>query len=162
MIDDHFRIFVEQLREGHVEEVNEVFPPKFLDVQERDLNFRTPVTITGEAYLADDMLVLHFDVNTVATIPCLVCNEPVDVEMKIKGFYHAVPLKEIKGGIYDFSEVLRETILLEVPLLAECNQGKCPQRMTLKKYLKEEDLKNGSDEEGYRPFAGLDFDVQDK
>lgn len=163
MSDDHFKIFVEQLREGQEEEIQEEFPPKFLDVHERDLKFSVPVKIAGQAYLADDMLVIHLDIKTMATIPCLICNEPVNIAIEIKGFYHAVPLKEIKGGIYDFSEILRETILLDTPLLAECNDGQCPQRQTLKKYLKEENiLGNGTDEEGYKPFAGLEFDAQDK
>lgn len=164
MIDDHFRIFVEQLREGQVEEIQEEFSPQFLDVHERDLSFKSPVVISGQAYLADDELVLHFDIHAKATIPCLVCNDPVDVDIAIKGFYHAVPLKEIKTGVYDFKEILRETILLETPLLAECHQGKCPQRKTLEKFFKQGNAlgDNKSDEEGYRPFAGLDFDVQDK
>lgn len=164
MIDDHFRIFVEQLREGQVEEVNEEFSPQFLDVHERDLSFKSPVMISGEAYLAEDMLVLCFDIKTNATLPCLVCNDPVNVDIGIKGFYHAVPLKEIKGGIYDFSEILRETILLETPQLAECHQGKCPQRKNLEKYFKQESSlgTNKSEDEGYRPFAGLDIDVEDK
>jgi hypothetical protein len=56
---------------------------------------------------------------------------------------------------------LREIVLLEVPLLAECRQGKCPQRKTMEKYLS----KNGpgaDESEGYRPFADFDFGSMDK
>lgn len=164
MIDDHFRIYTEQLREGNVEQIDEVLNPEFLDIHERDLAFNAPVKIKGQAYLADDMLVLHFDMETIATLPCVVCNEPVSVEIVIKGFYHAVPLLEVKTGVYDFRDLLRETILLETPLLAECQQGKCPQRQELKQFFKKEDPSGSKneEEEGYRPFADLNFDPQDK
>lgn len=163
MTDDRFRIFVEQLRNGHTEKINETFNPDFLEINERDLAFTRPVTVQGQVYLAEEMLVLHFDIQTVATLPCAICNGPADFEIAIKGFYHAIPLEEIKGAIYDFREILRETILLEVPILIECRQGKCPQRESLQKYFKKEGASgNKEDEEGYRPFAGLDFDFKDK
>ena len=162
MTNDRFRVFVEQLRDGNTEEIEETFAPDFLGINERDLSFTHPVTVRGQVYLADDMLILHLDVNTIATIPCAICNAPADINIAIKGFYHAVSLEEIKGAIYDFREILRETILLEVPILAECHQGKCPQRKSLEKYFKKEGAPGSeADEEGYKPFAGLDFDIKD-
>lgn len=164
MIDDHFRIFVEQLREKPVEQVQEEYSPEFLDVQERDLSFKSPVSLSGQAYLAEEMLVLCFDIKTAAIIPCRICNEPVEVDIVIQGFYHAVPLEEIKSGIYDFKELLRETILIEAPILAECHEGNCPHRIGMEKFLKKDDGlgNNKSEEEGYKPFAGLDFKPQDE
>ena len=163
MTDDLFRIYVEQLRDGNIEEIDEIFSPDFLEISERELSFSKPVTVCGQVYLADDVLILHFDIQTIATIPCAVCNSPADVSIAIKGFYHAVPLEEIKGAVYDFREILRETILLEVPILAECHQGKCPQRKSLEKYFKKEGAPGSKeDDEGYRPFADLDFTIRDK
>lgn len=163
MIDDRFRIFVEQLRDGNTEEIDETFSPDFLEINERDLLFSKPVTVRGQVYLAEEMLILHFNIHTVATMPCAICNGPADIAIAINGFYHAIPLEEIKGAIYDFREILRETILLEVPILTECHQGKCPQRESLEKYFKKEGAPGSKeDEEGYRPFAGLDFDFKDK
>jgi len=152
MTNDRYKIFVEQLRDGHSEALDESFAPEFLDVNERDLKFTDPVAIQGEAYLADDTLVLHVDLKTYATIPCSICNEPVKTPV------------DIKGGIYNFQEILRETILLETPALSECNQGKCPQRKALEQYLKKESSegKGGQAEEGYRPFADFDFDEKKK
>jgi uncharacterized metal-binding protein YceD (DUF177 family) len=163
MTEDAFRVYVEQLRHGVTEEINETFSPDFLEIQEKDLVFSKPVTLKGQVYLADEMLVLHFDIHAVATLACSICNEPADVEIAINGFYHAVPLNEIKGAVYDFREILRETILLEVPISTECHQGKCPQRKSLQKYLKKESAPGTKEEEeGYRPFADLDFDFKDK
>lgn len=162
MIDDRFRIFVEQLRDGTIEEIDETFSPDFLEISEKELAFNKPVKVKGQVYLAEEMLVLHLDIQATATLPCAICNGPADVDIAIKGFYHAIPLSEVKGAIYDFRELLRETILLEVPILAECHQGKCPQRDTLKSYLKKESVPGSKeDEDGYRPFADFDFDTRE-
>lgn len=163
MIDDRFRIFVEQLKQGHKREIDEEFTPDFLEIREKDLSFSKPIAVKGEAYLADNVLVLHLDVHTTAAMRCTICSEPTDVDIAIKGFYHAVPLVEIKGAIYDFREMLREEILLQVPMLAECHQGKCPQRKSLEKFFKKASSPGAKeDEEGYRPFADLDFGSKDK
>lgn len=162
MSDDRFKIFVEQLRDGRIKEVDESFPPDFLEVDEKELAFEQPVMVKGQVYLAEENLVLHFDFAATAKMLCAVCNGPVDVPLEVQGFYHAVPLSEIKGAIYDFSGLLREIVLLEVPLLAECRQGKCPQRKSMEKYLKSKNSSGTDESEGYRPFADFDFGSMDK
>ncbi len=162
-MDERFKIYVEQLRDGHVEKLAETFEPAILEVQDADLSFTEPVEVRGEAYLADDMLVMHVDAHTYGNIPCRICNESVKVKVEFEGFYHAVPLDEVKGGIYNYHTVLRETLLLEVPPLAECHQGKCPQRKTMQKYFKKENAAGEKEvEDGYRPFADLDLDFEQK
>lgn len=156
-MNDRFKIYIEQLRDGHIEAVKEVFSPEFLEVDEKDLKFSDPVNVQGEVYLAEDNLVLHFDVETFAKIPCSICNEPTKEKISIKGSYHAIPLDEVRSGVFNFQEVLREIVLLETPSLAECNQGNCPQRKSIEKYLKK-DHSSGDLDEGYQPFANLDLD----
>lgn len=146
-----FKIYVEQLRNGHSREVNEAFPPDFLEIQEENLSFTDKVTVEGEAYLAGDTLVLHFVIAAHGIIPCSICNEPVKVEISISDFYHAEPLAEIKTGVFNFRDIMREAILLETPVFAEC-EGKCPKRKEIKKYLKQNTKEQ---KEGYRPFADL-------
>jgi uncharacterized metal-binding protein YceD (DUF177 family) len=158
-MDERFKIYIDQLRDGEVENLLEEFSPEFLDVNEPDLKFIDPINLRGEAYLAENMLMLHLDIKTACMIPCSICNESVKVPIEIIGFYHAVPLDEIKGGIFYFQEMLRETILLNTPILAECNQGKCPQRTSLQKYLKPESSSGSREgDDGYHPFADLDLD----
>jgi uncharacterized metal-binding protein YceD (DUF177 family) len=156
-MDDDFKIFVEQLRNGHERKIEEVLDPEFLDIHEKDLSFRKKVYLKGKAYLAEDELILHWDAQTEAEISCSICNEPVSIGIQIQDFYHAEPLSEIKTGIFNFKDLLRETILLEVPPFAECHQGKCPKRKEIKKYLKDPS-KKGLDEERYHPFADLDLE----
>lgn len=153
-MDDAFKILVEQLRDGRMETLSEVFSPDFLDVKEKDLFFVKNVTVDGQAYLADDTLIMHCTITAYAILPCVICNEPVEIEVVVDNFYHAEPLSEIKGDVFNFSTVIRDAILLKTPGLAEC-QGNCPERKNIKKYLKSSEQKDGHIEDGYRPFADL-------
>jgi len=157
-MDDSFKIYVEQLREGHIEKIEESFPPDFLGVHEKDLDYQDPVIVNGEAYLAEDELVINLNVSTQAVLPCVICTEPVKVDVQIQGFYYAMPVAEIKSGIFNFKEMLREIVILESPAFAEC-QGKCPRRNDVAKYFKKElPGEDKSEEEGYHPFSDLKWD----
>lgn len=151
---DAFRIYVDQLRDGKEEILKEELSPEFLEVAEPDLAFKDPVKLEGTVYRADEELILNFNVNTQATLACAICNAPVKVPITVQNFYHAEPLKDIKSGIYNFRDLLRETILLETPQFAECNGGDCPEREKIRKFFK----KSPEEEEPYRPFSDLDWD----
>jgi uncharacterized metal-binding protein YceD (DUF177 family) len=155
---DYFKIYVEQLRDGHVEDLHETLSPEFIDVNENELKFVDPVHLKGEAYLADDDLVLKFNCETLATFACVICGELTKHKVTVHNDYQMVPVDEIKGGVFDFKELLREAIILETPRSAECHEGKCPQRSQMKQYLKDKTAKSsGDDDDGsYRPFADLD------
>ncbi len=155
-MDDVFKIYVEQLRDGHEEKIQEKLAPDFLDLHEPDLAFDQPVELEGVAYLAEHELVFHWNIKTEAVVPCSICNEPVKIPIHIQNFYYSEPVEEIKSGIYNFKDLLRETILLEVPSFVECEGGTCPRRKDYKKYLKEPSSKQ-SEDEGYHPFADLDW-----
>lgn len=153
---DGFKIRVESLKHGIVEKIQEKFTPEFIDVAEDRLKFNDPVLVDGEAYLADTDLVLHLNISTFATLACSICNEPVKVPIDLKAVYILEPLDQIKTGVYSLVDSLREAILLETPSFAECNQGSCPQRKELDKYLKK--FSEEGDPEGYRPFEDLKLD----
>lgn len=157
-MNDEFKIYVDQLRDGEVKAIEEHLPPSFLDIHEDDLAFENEVDVTGEAYLADQELVLHWSIATEAEVACSICNDKVSVPIVIEGAYQSIPLDDIKGAVYDFKDLLREAILLEVPSFVECHEGSCPKRQDFKKYLKQESPEEASGEEGYRPFADLDWD----
>lgn len=153
MRDQAFTVFVEELRHASSKQIDETVPADFLDVKEKDLAFKDPVTMQGEAYIAGDMLVLHLVIVAYGILPCTICNSPVKVEIKLDNLYHAEPLEQVKSGIFDFRNVVREAILLEAPPFAECD-GKCSQRKEIKKYLAKEGKKKSKDD-GYHPFADL-------
>lgn len=153
-MEDIFKIYIDQLRGGKTLHIDSGLPPEIMEIEESDLSFRDEVKVKGEAYLADDALVMHLDLQTTAVMPCAVCNESISLKIAVKGAYHIVPMAEIKGRIYDIRDFVRESILLETPSFTECG-GKCPKRAELKHYIKEEKGQDGTEPEGYRPFADL-------
>lgn len=155
-MDDHFKIFVDQLREGREHNFEDVLSPDFLDIHESDLKFESPIRLEGEAYLADTELVIHWNIQAEAIMSCSICNEPVIVPINIQNFYASEALENITNSIYCFKDLLREAILIEVPAFVECNQGHCVKRKEFNKYLKEPS-NSSEEEEGYHPFADLDW-----
>lgn len=155
-MDDAYRIYVEQLRGGQEKKISEKLPPSFLDVDEPDLAFEKDIEVEGVAYLAEQDLIINWNILAEALIPCSICNEQVPIEIRLENVYHAEPLANIKTGIFNFKDILRESILLEIPPFTECNQGKCPKRKEIKKYLKQANSEFDEDE-GYHPFADLDW-----
>lgn len=155
-MNEAFKIYVDQLRDGHTEQLDEEFSPKLMNVQDEDLKYLKPIKVSGEAYMADGDLVLHLNIETQAVLPCTICNKPVDVDIAIEGVYHTATLEETKSGIYLYDDVVRESILLETPRFAEC-EGSCPQRKEIQKYLRKEGASDDRPppEEGQRPFAHL-------
>ncbi len=153
-MDDRFKIYVEQLRDGHAEQINEVFSPDFLELQDKYLKYAEEVYVSGEAYLAENDLILNLNIKTKAQLPCIICNEPVTVPIDIHSFYHTEPVASMKGSVFNYKKVLREVIILESPPFAECN-GNCPQRKELNKYFAKDKGKEQNPEEGYHPFSDL-------
>lgn len=158
MEDDTFKIYVDQLRDGKEHQIHEKLSPDFLDVHERDLKFEKDVKLDGVAYLAESELILNWTIDAEAVIPCSICNEPVPVKIHLEHAYFSEPLDNIKSGIFNFKELLREMILLEVPPFVECTQGNCPKRKEFKKYLKEPSQDKPDQEDGYQPFADLKWE----
>jgi len=152
MEPDAFKVYIDRLHSGKTQRVEALFSPGFLDVNEESLRFEKPIRVHGEAYIAEEDLVLHFSVTAEALMPCSICNEMTPIEISLPSFYEAVPLDEIKGAIYDFRECLREEILLQIPHTAECHGGSCPKRKEMAPYLKAE---AAEENDGYQPFADL-------
>jgi uncharacterized metal-binding protein YceD (DUF177 family) len=151
---ENLKIYIDRLKGGQTQKFDEVLPSDFLEVDEEDLLFEDPVRLKGEAYLANEHLILHLDIETTAYLPCSICNDSVQTPVIIKNIYLTVPLAEIKGVIFDVAKEARESILLQTPLFTECNEGKCPERESIKKFLKlEEDTDNDI---VHFPFADLD------
>ena len=143
------KIYVEQLKDGQKETFKGKISSDFLP-KEKDLFFEKEVSLSGEAYVAGDHLLIKLAAKAIAFIPCCICNEPTEVSLTLSDFYHAEPLEEI-SSVFDFSELLRTDLLLQLPKFVEC-QGNCPERKNIKKYLKEETAQSSNVN---FPFAGL-------
>lgn len=129
-------IYIDRLKQGQKVKIEETVPSDFLEVHEKELSFPSKVTISGEAYLTSDHVMIHLDIETTTLLPCSICNEPVLFPLAILSHYIAKPLEEIKGAIFNLSEEIRETILLQIPPFTECHNGRCPERKEMEKFLK--------------------------
>lgn len=155
-MEDEFKIHVDRLRHGEMEKIRETVDSGFLEQNDEELAFTSAISFHGEAYLAEQELIVHLDIETKAKLPCSICNELTEASLILKGLYHVVPLHEIKTGVYNLKEFLRETILLEAPHFVECHGGSCPKRKELKRYLKSPGSTKKEEEDGtYHPFSEL-------
>jgi len=154
-MDDTFKIFIDRLQDGEQEVIEEKLNPDFLDIHEADLEFPSPVYLKGEAIMSKGMLILHFSISTEAVLPCSICNKDVKIPIEIKNFYHSEDIANIRSGVFNFTEILRETILLEIPYTTECHGGSCPERQDMAKYFKKNKPAGDEKEATYHPFADL-------
>jgi uncharacterized metal-binding protein YceD (DUF177 family) len=152
-MSDPFIILIDRLKGGHSQKIEGSFSPAFLGLEEPDLRFTSQVMVKGEAYLTDAHLIIHLKASTKATMPCSVCNQMIETDLKVENFYHTEPVEEIRGAKFDYSEALREALLIELPRTVECNQGKCPERASMAAYLRSE---KRADKTTYFPFADID------
>lgn len=149
-MDSCLKIYVDRLREGKKELLDWVLPPDFLHLPEKDeVSFAEDVKIKGEAYLAENEVVLHLDLLGHYEMPCSICNEKSRVLLHLPNFYASEAMDNIKGAIWEVGEILRQAMLLELPSYLECHEGHCPQRKTIEKYFIE------SEEHDTHPFARL-------
>ncbi len=131
---DKLNVYIDRLKSGETHHFAETLAPAFLELEGDELRFIEEILLKGEAYLVDDHLIVHLNVNAPATLPCSICNEPTRVDIDLKNVCLTIPLEEIKGAIHNIGANIRESILLQAPLFAECG-GKCPERDAIKSFL---------------------------
>ena len=153
-MSEPFKIYIDRLRGGNTETIDTVLEPSFLDVQETDLSFSRPVELKADVYLTDEHLIIHLKASTKAIRPCAICNQPTVTDLVVKDFYHTELVQDIPSAIFDFREVLREALLIELPLVVECNGGKCPERQSLGPFMSSKERKENPT---YFPFTDIEI-----
>lgn len=149
-MNDDFTIYIDRLSQEKQETFDLTKNPADFLVCEEALSFVDQVKIKGKAYIAQSHLVIHADIEVNYEIPCNICNQRTVKPLSLSGQYYTISLDTIKGKIFDFGHLIRETILLEVPHFSYCHETHCPEEETIKKYL----TKN--EEKSNYPFADLD------
>lgn len=156
-MNKRFQIFIDRLKDEHKEIIQEVVDSSFLKLEEEELSFPENISISGETYLANEHLVLSLKIYTSAILPCRICNAPVKISIRIEDFYHSEMIENIPSAIFNYSDEIRTAILLKLPQYAECLEGKCPERIHIKQYLKDsQSAKESIKISNYFPFAELD------
>ena len=130
-------IFINNLTCGKTEQIDASINPDFMDLKEKDLKFFSEILVKGTTYITEDRLIINLKIHTKASVPCSICNDFFQIPIKVENFYHTQDLKKITSHIYNFSKILREEVLLEVPIYVECD-GKCSERGNLEKYFSQE------------------------
>jgi uncharacterized metal-binding protein YceD (DUF177 family) len=130
-----FDIQTNHLLRGETQEISGAIDPDFLSVADGGILFGEKVTLKGKAYVVDGNLLIHIDVTTSYQAHCRVCNELCTFPLELQGLYLTEELANISSRGYNFKEALREAILIEIPVYAEC-EGNCPNRDYIKDYLR--------------------------
>lgn len=145
-----FKILIDRLKGGQTQKIDLQEAPAFLGSDEHELKFSSNVIAKGETYLTDEHLIIHLKASTAVQMPCAICNQMIEIPLKVDNFYHTEPIEDIKSAIFDFSDALREALLIELPRTVECNGGKCQGRALMAPYLK------SHKERTHFPFADMD------
>jgi hypothetical protein len=149
---DGFQISLALLEEGEEVITEETISCDFLDVQEEELRFEDTVSVHTIASLVDQHILLKISAKCTALLPCSICNEWTDYPISIENFSVTEELPE-KIKFFDYTNILREVLLLELPQFVECNGGSCPERKNMECYCtKSSDEKKIAE---YFPFEQL-------
>jgi len=133
--NDALKVYIDRLRGGTTERFDLQVDAVELGLVDGQWSFKDSVSIDGQVYLANGELIVQMDLSAGLTMPCKVCNEGTDVEIKLAKLYHVQSVREIPSGVLDLSDLIREQILLEAPQFAECGEGSCPTRAEISKYM---------------------------
>ncbi len=150
-MESPLKIFTEQLRDGKREQIEHVLPPDFLGLSEPDLIFQHPIYLKGEVYATDEDLILQLSAHTEVKMPCSICNDMTFVTLKTEELYHTILLSELESTTFDFTDILREEIVILIPQYVECQQGNCPERKVISKFMKSKVVSP----QNHFPFADL-------
>lgn len=141
-MDNSLIIHTEQLKTGVFHSIDQILPPTFLQIEEKELSFKSPIELKGKIYSTDDHLIINFTAKTEAGIPCSLCNQMTFIPLQTQEIYHTIPLVELKTTIFDLSDIIREEIVLLIPQFIECQGGRCPERKSLSKLMKSKSTSN--------------------
>lgn len=130
------KIYIDRLKDDATCQIEESAEASLFDISENELKLIAPVALSGIAYTTNDHLLLQLTIDTLVQIPCAICNQLVPYPIQIEDFSLAIELDSVKGAIFDYTEEVRNHILLKIPPFFECSGGNCPSRKELKTFFK--------------------------
>jgi uncharacterized metal-binding protein YceD (DUF177 family) len=149
-------IRVEGSTDGEETLFEERLDPDFLDLPEGDeLVPSSKVEVRGTAYRAGEWIVVEGRVETSMSLPCATCNEQTVFPIGPFVWKIDVLATNVKNGMLDLTEELREAILLEVPHLVKCGGEVCRNESTVRQYLVSDEHRTDENDERYQPFRSL-------
>jgi uncharacterized metal-binding protein YceD (DUF177 family) len=138
---EKLNLYIERIRDD-TETLSETLKPTFMDVEEKDVLFQDPIELKGEAYVTDDYLIIRMSIHTKARLVCSFCNNSFTFDIDLPNFLHEEPLENISGATFDLLPLVRETILLALPMYPQCGLTSCNHRDEIEPYLKKQSASN--------------------
>ena len=157
-MEQELKIFIERLEPQTEYPLSHSLAPSFLQIEEKELIVTAPVDVKGKVFLTDHTLIFHLSCKTAIHMPCSICNKMQVFFLNSTETIHSFDLEELRESTFDYSFLVREDLLLQIPQFAECNEGKCSERESLSSYIKKSPspIKKGSSKQSsYFPFADL-------
>jgi len=150
-MDPQLFIYLDRLIEGKEQSLDETLPSNVFFKNEKDLKFSSDMKICGKAYITTDHLLVDISAKIEADMPCIICQKDVPFQLEMEKQTLTIPLEEIKNKVYDYTSLIRESLLLQLPQTKECKGG-CPDRSSIEPFL----VKDDENIEKHFPFAGLE------
>lgn len=135
---ENVKIYVDRIRDGEIETIQEKLSPLFMEIHEEEMQFNETVSVEGTAYVTDDWLILRMHIATKVQLTCSVCNEKFDFEIDIQDMMHEEPLENIRDKTFDLLPVVRENVLLAIPFYPQCGITVCIHRKEIEPFLKKD------------------------
>lgn len=135
---DELELYIDRLRAGEYKDFSFTSPPDIMDAPDKEATFEKDIEVKVSATLGGDHLIFDISIKTEGINYCKICNDPITHALNIKEKHVAIPLSEMKSGIFPLKPYVRELIFLNIPKYSEC-EGQCPERSVIGKYLKTND-----------------------
>jgi uncharacterized metal-binding protein YceD (DUF177 family) len=137
-----------------------VLEPSFLELSPQDeMKPSRPVVIEGTVSLVDDYVLLNMEIRAFFHVHCASCNDVFEYEVCLDQFSHQELLENIARRKWDVSEIVREAIVIELPLFPQCGGKECLHMDEIQKYF--HTLSEEKEEEKSSPFQSF-FDTLKK
>ncbi len=149
-MDKPFCLYIDRLREGHTEVLNEQIQAKNFHDDCGEVRFKEDVRVAGKAYVTDDYLIIDCKISTNVEVSCTICNEYFSLPIAIDCM-HEEALEDIKGSVYCYLGMIQEEIFLGIPYFLQCGKTKCQNREEIEKYLHKKTISQDG-EDTYHPF----------
>ncbi len=130
------RANLNQLEEGVETHFSFSLSTEELTSADCSFSYKSPLKIKGKHYKTNDFLIIYFSANLEALRPCKICNEETSLPIEINNHTIAQQIDEIREETFDIQDTIRSYTLGEIPDIIECNNGQCPERASIEKYLK--------------------------
>ncbi len=148
---DQLTIFTERLCPGRPEKNDLTLPPEFLGLGEEDIRFSSPLTLQGEMCRMDDLILITLAAQMTIEMPCSICNTLTTLPLQNKNILLSIPLSDVPAGSFNYTDLLREEVIMSLPQFIECHEGACPKRKEVQSFLKSAEKQAPT----YFPFAEL-------